>query len=296
MPWYIRSAVEDGKPTFPQRLSLNVLAGIKQEQGVYKYNCQYMNRPTAPGGADFELEWIKSYEVDPDGMTIIPCDGTPPVAVSALNRGSFYDVSSGGVQAEAENAITGAGIDYMTRIFVIDDWAKNTTIGKAVEQWHQMNDHWMYHWNWYEQVGAQKVVEDFCAERKNIPCPYCTAGHLDSEGRLVRRRHRTIMPVGIKPPGGQSDKDDRIRLYLQKPFENGRIYLPKNRCIQLREQIEQFPHHPLKDRLDTLAYLVFLLKPPLAPEDEESTRAEDALRKAKAKPFTQTSVDYGGYS
>jgi hypothetical protein len=294
--WYVRSAIEHGVPVFPERFSLATLASIRQEEGEYKFNCQYMNDPTAPGGADFEVSWIKEYDVDPDDHTmIIPCDGSPKIQTGSLLRMSFYDVSSGGKTANCENAIEVAGMAADRRIFVLEDFGENCSIGHAVETWHVMNDRWRCYKNHYELVGAQKAIEDFCQERKSGgPCPYCKAGHL-IDGKYIRNPHRKISPIGIKPEGGGMNKEERIRMYAQKAFEEGRVYIRRG-MTKLRSQIVQFPHSDLVDRFDALAYLIKLLRPPLSDADVDSARAFEARRKQQGHPRIATGVDYGGYA
>jgi hypothetical protein len=298
MKWYIRSAIENGEPTFPERQSLAILGQIRQEQGDYKFNCQYMNNPTAPGGADFEAHWIQEYDVDPnDGHTIIPCDGSPRIDTGQLLRMGMYDVSSGGKTANCENAIIAAGMDYLKRIFVLEDFGENCTIGQAVEKYHVMNDRWKLYHAHYELVGAQKAVEDFANERKHqSECPYCPAGHLEEDGKLFRRNpHRKLTLIGIKPPGGSMSKEERIRLYAQKPFEERRVYLRRG-MTALRAQIVEFPHGALVDRFDALAYLCHLLRPPISDNEESSDKAAQLLHKVAGKPFTHQEYDRGGYA
>ena len=294
--WYIRSAIENEVPVFPQRFTLSILADIRNREGDYKFNCQYMNNPTAPGGADFDPKWLQEYDVDPDDPSmIVPCDGSARVSTGSLLRMSFYDVSSGGKTAGCENAIIGGGMSSDRRIFVLEAFMENCTIGQAVETWHVMNDRWRFYHNHYELVGAQKAVEDFCQERKaGGPCPYCKAGHL-IDGKFVRNPHRKLTPIGIKPPGGALSKEERIRMYAQKPAEEKRIYLRRG-MTKLRQQIIEFPHGPMVDGFDALAYLCHLLRPPLSDADVDSQRAADLAHRQTAKPRIATGVDYGGYS
>jgi len=293
--WYIRAAIENEVPVFPERFSLATLASIRQEEGDYKFNCQYMNNPTAPGGADFEASWIQEYEVHEDGHTIIPCDGTAPIDTGHLLRMSFFDVSSGGKTAQCENAIPFAGMDHLRRIFFLEDWGDNCTIGEAVEAWHVMNDRWRAYKNHYELVGAQKSVEDFCLERKLQPeCPYCSAGHV-VEGKYAHNPHKRIAPIGVKPEGGKLSKEERIRMYAQKPMQEKRVYLRRG-MTKLRNQIIEFPHGPLVDRLDAAAYLIHLLRPPISDADVESEKARDQVARLGGKCFTHQEFDRGGYA
>lgn len=296
MKWYIRSAIEDEQPTFPERLSLPVLTQIRQEQGDYKFNCQYMNNPTAPGGADFEAHWLMEYDGEADG-TIVPTDGTPKIHYGQLLRLGMYDVSSGGKTAQCENAIVVAGMAPDRRIFVLDAFGENCTIGQAVERYHVLNDKWNLYHAYYELVGAQKSVEDFCNERKfQSACPYCSAGHINPEtGQYFKNPHKKLRVLPIKPPGGSMSKEERIRLYAQKPCEEHRVYLRRG-MTKLRNQIIEFPHGTMVDVFDAFAYLCNLLRPPISDADQESARATDRKHQFGGKPFTQTERDYGGYA
>lgn len=293
--WYIRSAIENEKPVFPQRFTPEILTDIRNREGDYKFNCQYMNNPTAPGGADFEASWIQEYDVDADGHTILPLDGTPKIDTGQLLRMSFFDVSAGGKTAGCENAIPFAGMDHLKRIFFLEDWGANCSIGEAVEQWHILNDRWRCYKNHYELVGAQKSIEDFCLERKLQPqCSYCSAGHL-VDGKFAKNPHRRILPIGIKPEGGQMSKEERIRMYAQKPMEEKRVYLRRG-MTRLRQQIIEFPHGAMVDRFDAAAYLIHLLRPPISDIEVESSKAALASHKIAGKPFTHAERDYGGYA
>jgi hypothetical protein len=295
--WYTRPAIEDEKPVFPERFSLKVLADIRREQGDYKFNCQYMNNPTAPGGADFEESWIQEYDVAEDGITIIPCDKSSQVTTGQLLRMSFYDPSGGGKTALCENALIQAGMSTDRRIFVLERWGENTTIGQAVERWHVMNDRWHGYKNWYELKGSQSSVEDFCNERKRQQeCPYCKAGHLE-EGKFIKNPHRklTAEPFSHKGGGSLVSKEERIRMYAQKPFEERRVYL-KRGMTKLRGQIIEFPHGVLVDEFDALASLIHLLRPPISDADVESAKAATSMHRVAGKPFTHSERDYGGYA
>jgi hypothetical protein len=236
--------------------------------------------------------------VGEDGKTIIPCDGTPPVTTGKLLRISFYDPSGGGKSAKCENAQVFIGEAADGRIFVLEDWAKNTTIGQAVENWHVLNDRWQCYENNYEKKGAQSSVEDFCNERRHQKeCPYCNAGHLSEDGKVyLRNPHRPIRAKPFSHPGSASEKskEERIRFYAQKPIEEGRVYLRRG-MVAMRNQIIQFPHAALVDRFDALASAIKLSRPPLSDDEFQSSQADVSVHHLASKPRTQVSRDYGGY-
>ena len=93
-------------------------------------------------------------------------------------------------------------------------------------------------------------------------------------------------------------KDDRIRLYAQQTFEQGRVYIRHN-MEQLRNQIVTFPHGTLVDRFDVLAYLIHILErtgPPRTEDDVKQSEKEAEAFRAKQKPHVHTTIDYGGYA
>jgi hypothetical protein len=283
--WDIRAAIEDNEPVFPERFSLETLAQIRQRQGDYKFYCQYMNNPIAPEGADFPPDNIKSYTVGDDKRTLVPSDGTAPLRLESLIRMSMYDVSAGGKSAKAENAIIVAGMASDKRVFVLEAWMRNCLIGSACEIWLQQAERFRTYHDHYECIGAQKAVEDVIKLRNmETQCPVCL------------RKHRRLTPIPVKPPGGGSiNKDDRIRMYLGQAIEERRLYLRRGQEA-LRRQIITFPHNPMKDGIDALAYVVNKLYPPPSSEYylEEKDR-EESNRALQHSSRTNTEHDYGGY-
>jgi len=287
--WYVRGAIENGQPIFPERFTLETLELIKQREGIYKYSCQYMNNPTIPEGADFPESWIKEYTISDDRKTLIPMDGTPPVRLADLTRITVYDPSSGGKTAECENAVGTTGMSADRRIFDLKDWGKNCGYDEALEELMCQNDQFVVHEQYYESVGSQKEVEtQIMLRQKMTECHRCGKGAKDTTP------HRRVRLKPVKPPGGRMSKDDRIRDFAQVPFEQGRVYLRRG-MDELRTQIVSFPHHPLKDRFDRLAYAIHLLRPPISAEEAKTQEQEVERRRALAQPRTNATRNYGGY-
>jgi hypothetical protein len=295
--WYIRAALEDedgnadrqnGSPIFPERFTKDTLEEIAHREKEYKFSCQYMNDPTAPGATDFDANWLKYFQVDQDRKTLIPMDGTPPIHLSQLNRISFYDPSAGGVSAKCQNAIVGLGGDHLRRIFILESWGKNCSFGEALESWHQLHDRYLFSENFYENVGAQKAIGDIELER--LSQPVC---------RQCQKTHRRLRPKPFHPPSGKGEvnKDERIRLYSQTPMEEGRIYLrygPLGSAI--KNQFIVFPHGKLKDLIDAASSGIHLLKFPPSEEQIANEKEQDEKRKEQLHSSrTNTSRNYGGY-
>lgn len=295
--WYIQDCYDEaGEPVFPERVNKPILEGHRKRMGDYNFYCQFRNNPNPPEGADYKAEWIKTYTVGKDGQgrstVIIPNDGSPRVTLSQLYRLSFWDPSAGGKSAKAENAIIIAGMAADGRKFILKTWSRNTTFGLSIEEWHRLNDLYICQHNYYEEVGAQKAVQDIFAERRGV-----------STCRICRERfdrdvtHRNIRPQAVKPPGGKGEKtkDERIRLYTQKDFEEGIVYINGITMAKLRGQILDFPHGDLVDEFDAAAYALNKLRRPLTQEEieEELERDEEAVSQHVSR--IDTEHNYGGY-
>jgi hypothetical protein len=293
--WYVRGAREieegipdiEGTPIFPERFSVEVLEEIRKRQGDYKHACQYQNDPVTPGATDFPKEWIKEYTVDADRKLIIPCDGTPPIALHQLYRLSFYDPSAGGKSAKAENAIVVVGGASDRRIFFLEAWSKNCSFGDAIEEWHKINDKFICQRNLYEEIGAQKVVEDIVRER--LAQTTC---------RLCDKTHRKLRPEPFHPPTGKGEmnKQERIRYFAQPPMQEGRIYLRKGaQMAKLKSQITSFPHGGLVDIFDAGASAIHNVRFPISATTLLEQREDEERRVEARRNRIDGERSYGGY-
>jgi len=286
--WFVYSAVlEDGTPSFPERFTIETLEDTRRQQKDYKFSCQYLNTPSTPAGADFPADLVKSYKIETssDGKMnrIVPNDGTPPLSLGQLIRISFFDPSSGGKSADCENSIIGLGTASDGRQFVLKCFLKNCGYRAAIEAWHLMNDQFVFYKCGYEAVGSQKTIEEFITERR-----------IYKKCNMCDKQHRKLIPIGIRPPGGQMNKDERIRHFAQATIEEGKVYLGEG-MFALRQQIINFPHFKLKDGLDALAYAIHMsTRPPDEEEVQEAREEHDAAFVDKASRVN-TDQQYGGY-
>lgn len=287
--WYIRKAIEDGKSIFPPQIadsgkrigySISDLNAMRERQGPYLFNANMMNDPSAMEGADFPDHWLRTYRMSDDRHAVILEGRGQRIELSSLVRTSVYDPSSGGRAAECENAIVVIGCDPEGRIIVLDRWAKNCGFAAAIEQWHVMNDKWRPWQNWFEAVGAHKEVAELVQLRDPGPCRICGKTHLK------------LRPRQVLPPSGS--KEDRIRDFAGPAFETGRVYLGEH-MLDLRKQITEFPHSPLVDMFDALAYAISKSRRPVIVDDKKEAETRDAMFGARHSRV-YTTFDYGGYT
>jgi hypothetical protein len=286
--WYIRPAIENNEPIFPERFTLEVLEEIRKREGDYKYNCQYMNDPTSPEGTDYPPEWIQEFEIGEDMRSIVYTEYKTKErkvrSLESLLRMSFFDPSAGGKSAGAENAIVVAGMSAEREIFILDAWSANCGLGAAIEMWYLKNDLYRCYKNYYEQVGAYKSVEEIIKLIQNREAQVAC--------RACGKTHRRLIPHPYKPDGRV--KEDRIRAYSQEKFENHRVYIRKG-LAKLRAQIIAFPFGDLVDQFDAAAYLCHLLRAPMSDEQVREIRERDTKQKAVGSSYTNTGENYGGY-
>jgi hypothetical protein len=292
--WHIRSAEEEGPdgeriPTFPEKYPIEVLDDIKQREGEYLYNCNYMNRPSSPEGSDFNPKLYKQFSIGESSPgvldMIIPDDGTPPVRLRHLYRLGFYDPSSGGKTAKCEGAIAIVAMAADRRVFALRVWGKNSGYDEALEKFSVLNDQYVLHRRMYEAIGAQKEVENIVKMRRQIQelngkCLKCEAKH----------RNFTIDPFN---PGTQN-KEERIRAFLGPAYEQGRFYVRKGET-EFKMQMQDFPHGALIDRLDATASGVKHLRAPLSADEIESLQLETEAVHMPRESRTFTTQNYGGY-
>lgn len=289
--WYVRSVVEPNEETgedesiWPERFTPEVIEAERKRLGSYKFSCLMMNRPIPSEGVEWGPEKLREYEVhqNASGQPVIlhPLDGTPDVLLSQLYRLSFHDPSSGGPSATCEAALVGIGMASDCRVFVLKDWAANKGYGQSVEQWHVMNDQFLFHDNYYEKVGGQKTIEmDIIPLRVLLGrCAYCD------------KKHQRLVVKPFAP--GSKDKDGRIKALLDPTISDKRLYLRKG-MDTLKIQIITFPISNLKDRLDALASGTSLLRPPTSEDDLRVEREMEELAKTHTSR-THTSYEVGGY-
>lgn len=279
--WFTRSIIrKNGEPLWPERYPHPEIEAIRKRTKTYLFNANYMNDPTTKEGTDFQPEWIQTYRISDDRRFAILNNTGERVSLANLVRISIYDPSAGGKNAEAENAIVVAGMDYKRRILALEAWSKNCGFGAAIEQWHILNDKWHCWKNYYEAVGAHKAAGEMIRMRQN-PCPICKKNHVHIRAEELRPDDRS--------------KEDRIRALAQPAFEEGRVYIGEH-MVALRKQIEVFPHGTLVDIFDCLAYAISKLRAPTGVTEEDEERRVKLAAARTGEPRTHAAVDYGGYS
>lgn len=281
--WYIRSATENGVPTFPERFPIEVLEEIRHRLGDYKYFCQYENNPIAPGTSIFNSEDLREYYVAEDKQTLTPTNGGPAVRLVRLYRIQVYDPATRSQKSKALPAVVGVGEDSLHRMFVLDTWSEKGSMGDGVEKMHVFHDRYRFSVSYYELAGQQQAVEDIELERQSqTTCRKCDKVHTKMRLEPVKARATDL------------SKEERIIEFLQTRIQEHRLFLRRG-MNQLRKQIVEFPNGDTVDLLDALAYCSHLSRSPLSEAEIEDLEEQKETIRTPREPRTNAERSYGGY-
>lgn len=112
MKMYVRAAIENGHPIFPEQFTLKSFDILKKNPIIW--NAQYANNP-AEGAAKFKPEWIRYYNKQGRDLVILNHDGPEFISVESLDRVILIDPAVTGL-----SGIVVTGTDRKNRIFVLE--------------------------------------------------------------------------------------------------------------------------------------------------------------------------------
>ena len=227
---YIRKAIENGKPIYPSKFSLDHLEEIKRNQGSYIFSCQYFNDPIDDESAIFQKNWIKYYK-DNDLKNVgkmnifVTCD--PAISEEASADETVFVVN---------------GVDRFNNWWILDIVAGRMNSRKLIETIFDIDDRWQPKTFGIETQSFQKIIKY----------------QLEDE---MKAKNWWIPFTELKPD--LRSKKSRIR-GLQPRFEYGIIYLKENAHDTLKfvDQYLRFPKSLHDDYLDALAYQLDVAYPP----------------------------------
>lgn len=244
-----REALEDGKPIFPEQISLEFLSRLMRENPE-RYAAQYANNPKAKGITTFNEGWLRYYnlhDVREDGdIKEASVSWYDPVAkreesvpIEALDRILLFDPAVAEHKKSARNAMILCGVYERARsplVFILETRIGHYKPHTAVDHIFDLDRKWQPRLVSVERFGYQGSIKYWLqerAERDHLPYP-----------NLVEY-----------PPKGtgtsQLAKDERIK-GLQPLFRNGQI-LMLDSMLELREEYLYYPRGTFRDALDALA-------------------------------------------
>jgi len=237
---YVRQAIEDGKPIWPEKFDIAALEEIKREQGSYIWSCQYLNNPVDDETAIFRKTWIKYFEDDD---------------LKILGKTNCFITLDPAVSEEqhADNSVFVVNlVDKHNNWWIVDIRSGRMSPKKLVDMIFELDE--MYHPKSFgvEQGSFQKILAYIFEEKM--------------------REYNHFVPIMELKPDMRSKKS-RIRA-LQPRFEYGTILLRKNTAETEKfvDEYLRFPKATHDDRLDALAYQLDIAHPPKVPTERSNKK------------------------
>ncbi len=259
----IRSAIrQDGSLLWPERLTREFLMGMREEQGSYKFSCQYLNDPTGGEDASFKREWLKFYTELPE----------TPLTVSIV-----MDPSLGKTKKSDYTAITIQARDYHNNRYMVRVMRGRWNPTKALQMVVYARQWVIDTYGLTSRVGIETQAFQWVLAHN--------LREMMKKGRI---------PV-FKIHELQRTTDTTKHLSIEKLvpiFEQGLVHL-RGKSVEncsagakfLIEEYLQFPTGKYDDIMDTLAYHEELARiPQLARKDRKTdTFLQKVLKDAKRR-------------
>lgn len=255
---YIRAAIEDGGPIWPERFSLETLAEIRNDphMGEYMFSCLYMNQPRNADVQDFNVQDLKfwRFATDEESIVLYGRDGEieKVVELKDLDITTTVDVRYGEKLTSDRDAIVTCGTTDTGDAIVLDAWGERGNPLEVVAHliWSIRRFH-------PRVIGIQKVGYEMSLKY-----------HLQAE---CERQEVYAHVVPVKPGGPQKS---HVR-GLQPIAATGRLYVLPTQHI-LRSELAEFPLGQHDDVADALALQLQLWRGILSPERWRRYRESEA--------------------
>ena len=228
---YIRAAVENGEPIFPEEFTLEDLQVIRENRKVWA--AQYANNPLDEDLVEFKAAWLKFYNTAPNGDIVVfeGKEGKRRVKSHDLDRVILVDPSMGETDAADESGIIVTGTDYRHNIYILEATRKRFRPPELIKEMFRL-----YTKYWPRLISIEKV---------NF------SGALHYWFKAECQRLKVHPSVYEYVPGPKRKKSARVR-GLANFGASGQMYCLEG-MIELREEWERFGAIKNYHLLDALA-------------------------------------------
>ena len=242
MAWFIRAAILDGQPIFPELISLESLAQARTNMGEYMFSCLYMNNPRDVANQDFNVQDLKFWRWSADESRVVLYDRNGDVEdvwdVDKLDITTSVDLAVSEKITSDCNAIVTCGVSPKGQAIVLDTWVKRCTPLEVIEYLLWLRTRFSVRQFGIEGVAYQKAFKYFL--------------RAECERRGTYMNIIELKAVPSKRGTGNNSKEMRIR-GLQPIAATGRLFVNPQQHI-LRNELADFPLGEHDDCIDALAH------------------------------------------
>lgn len=189
---YLRSAIEGGKPIFPERFSHATLDKTRIKLGSYIFSCQYLLQPVDPADKKFKREWLRWYKKD----------------IDAKHGHVFFLVVDPASRMRKNSDFTAMlvfGLDEQMNFYLVDGVHDKLNPAQRIDAVFRLTKKWGIGTIGYETIGFQQTDKFYIEQRQTRDNHYFEVVEIIS--------HKTR-------------KDERI-MGLQPIMEAGKFHLPE---------------------------------------------------------------------
>lgn len=234
MAMFIRGALEDGEPIWPERFSKETLAQMLTDMGAYAFSCMMMNNPRDADRQSLnenELRFWDWADADHTVVRLFKPDATySDVPVKALDITVALDPAAAERMKDDQNGITVTGTTREGDAVVLEAFGTRDNPVAVLGHLLALHDRYRVRLWGIEGVAYQKAFKYFLA------------------AEAVRQR-KYFEVFEIK--ASNSTKAQRIK-GLQPVMATGHLYVHPSQ-LELRMQINEFPLAKHDDVLDSLS-------------------------------------------
>lgn len=271
VPFYVRSAVENGKYIWPAPSNIRYVEKKRLELTPYIFACQYQNDPIVKGDAEFEQEWVKRWTYD-----LLRVWMNRPTATDEdvfwewlktldLHQGCDPNRTDKKRSDYGVNMIVGVNAKgHRFGLYVRRERMKTPDL---VEEFINTYEKWKPKTAYMETYGGDiHVYNDVKAEMKKRNLPYFKIKEYEKNMRM--------------------SGDDRIRK-LQFPMQQGMWYFgpgPEWDTI-IHEELLRFPYGAHDDGITTMAYI----------DDQQVKPRKESKREEFSDGWQSRVIPHGNY-
>lgn len=255
MARYIRGAVEDGQPIFPERFSIEKLAARQIVVGPYLWSCNYMNNPRNADIQDLNVEDLRYWRWAEDGGRVdlfnregLVCDSW---RLDELDVTITVDPAPAETITSDRNAISVVGVSPRNQMVVLESFAERCTPLVLIDTLI----------GYTKRYGPRKIGIEKATYQMSLK--WFLKDRAEAEGIYSR-----VEPLR---PGGKGKPHVRG---LQPIMAVGRLFVPASALI-LRQEMADYPLGEHDDAVDCLALQLQLMKGQLSPEYAAKLKVEE---------------------
>lgn len=254
MGLFMRAAIKDGVPIFPELISLESLAQARLNMGEYMFSCLYMNSPRDIANQNFNVQDLRFWRWTHDESKVVLYDPQGDILdiweVGQLDITTSVDLAVAEKVTSDRNAIVTVGVSPKGQAIVLEAWARRCTPLEVIEHLLAVRKRFNPRAFGIEGVAYQKAFK------------YFLRAECERRGEYMNIVELKAIPS--KRGTGSNSKEMRIR-GLQPVAATGRLYVHPQQH-EMRNELADFPLGEHDDLADALAHQLTMWRGYLSPE------------------------------